>query len=552
MSDTVDFINLLFDPEDLIEFRVNKTRHIFVPAGNIERIEHLLAGWNEEKATVWAGACPRPRKHERPQQGRVLWCDLKDGAEVEDALNKGVPDPSMIVNSGHGFHFYWRLDHSYPVEELAPRLRAIHQMLPTDNTHDVTRVMRLPGSINWKRPDDPRPCTVLELTGDIYTLEDFPAVVEPPRQEQTLAITKTPLPYSTRQELLKEWTPGRRHDLALSLAGHLRVDLGYSAEEALQTIRSIAHEANDFDEEDYERVVKTTYEKEPGRIKGSSGLYELGVKVERPSPTLRLRTGQYLPSTIMPLVDLHEECAPVDYWWGGLIGKGFFSIWAGAPKVGKSFAIMQLAYGLATGTQVWDTPAQKKRVLYFQGELSDSMVHQRAKGMYPMIPPVTDLLITGKPSQVIDLMQMPEVLLGLAESYDVVIVDPISLFHGNDENSSKSVNEVINLFNVLTREGKSVVLVHHTRKQDGKTQLSNDSIRGSNAWFSRPDSIAVQVPHGETGAVKVKFTYRSAPERPDLILYRLSNGSFTHDSRSYSERMPGIRFTFDPLEREVN
>ena len=48
----------------------------------------------------------------------------------------------------------------------------------------------------------------------------------------------------------------------------------------------------------------------------------------------------------------------------GLLQRGTY-IFAGSPKVGKSFMMVQLAYHISTGTQLWGYKVQKSTVLYF-------------------------------------------------------------------------------------------------------------------------------------------------------------------------------------------
>ena len=54
---------------------------------------------------------------------------------------------------------------------------------------------------------------------------------------------------------------------------------------------------------------------------------------------------------------------------GGLLYPGTYLL-AGAPKVGKSFLVAQLAFHISTGQPLWDFPVQKSTVLYtpFNGE----------------------------------------------------------------------------------------------------------------------------------------------------------------------------------------
>lgn len=559
-TEATTFLGLLFEPHEVIEFRTKDTGRGYVSsswftASESHRIGVALGVWGDTRCHVWVGVCPRPKVgSSHPDQGRVLWCDLSAGATFEEAIRSaveaGIPEPTLVVNSGNGWHLYWVLDGLYPVADLSPALRFLHGKLPTDNTHDTTRVMRLPGTVNYKNPDDPKPCYVHRNTGEVFPLAVFPKLADEPRVLDYQP--KKPLSDEDRSSLVRNWYEGQRHDLSLALAGYLRKDRGYSRQESLNTILGIAHEAGQTDSDrELERAVETTYAKPLAHVIGSSGLYKLGLKVPDTPDVFSITR----PKAFVPLIDLEDtsDVEPVEWWVPGLIGKGITCLWAGGPKVGKSFAVMQLAYAIATGRNIWDFHVvEPKSVLYFQGELSSSMVVDRAKRIFPAPLPIEKLCFTGKPSGVVDLIETPEVLLDLADRYEVVVIDPISLFHSGDENSSKGAMSVIALFDTLIHDGKCVVMVHHTRKTDGKTRLDNNIIRGSNAWFSRPDSIVLQTKHGDSGAVSLKFTYRAYEERDDLILFPVGGGAFGDSKERYLRDHPTVSLPVSRSSGELN
>lgn len=117
--------------------------------------------------------------------GLVLDVDVRSPAhradnlpsDLDEALSiiEGLPDPTMVVDSGWGYHFLWLFPtmwrfapgEYHEVEKLS---RALHRFASTrakeqgwhlDDTSDVSRVLRLPGSYNNKIPTDPRLCQVL-------------------------------------------------------------------------------------------------------------------------------------------------------------------------------------------------------------------------------------------------------------------------------------------------------------------------------------------------------------------------------------------------------
>jgi len=123
----------------------------------------------------------------------ALWADIDfkhfaGGQEQALAkLNALPPDlaPSALIHSGHGLHLYWFLKDPVPVtdnnrSQLEGVLKGLQQLVESDAVHNVDRVMRLPGSVNVKDPNDPRPCSIVELHPDRrFTLEQFVALAKP-------------------------------------------------------------------------------------------------------------------------------------------------------------------------------------------------------------------------------------------------------------------------------------------------------------------------------------------------------------------------------------
>jgi len=121
------------------------------------------------------------------------WADL-DGVTVAEALNRidkaGLPKPSIIINSGHGIHLYWILVEAFIIDDagepvitkdkkkipLSPKaekiqsiMRGMYAVIGGDHTQDVSRILRMPDSMNRKNERNgqkPLPCTLVECHPD--------------------------------------------------------------------------------------------------------------------------------------------------------------------------------------------------------------------------------------------------------------------------------------------------------------------------------------------------------------------------------------------------
>jgi predicted P-loop ATPase len=75
---------------------------------------------------------------------------------IRRLLSEFNPPPTFIVDSGNGFQALWMLDAEQPVNgdvAVAEKLEAyniqLEMLLGADACHDLSRVLRLPGTVNW-------------------------------------------------------------------------------------------------------------------------------------------------------------------------------------------------------------------------------------------------------------------------------------------------------------------------------------------------------------------------------------------------------------------
>lgn len=98
--------------------------------------------------------------------------------------------PSVVVDSGGGYHCYWLFED--PIMLLTPKLRADFSALQArwaklvggdPAVHDLARILRLPGTLNYKYPT-PRAVVILEADYDLlYDVVDFEEILGPSQDE---------------------------------------------------------------------------------------------------------------------------------------------------------------------------------------------------------------------------------------------------------------------------------------------------------------------------------------------------------------------------------
>jgi hypothetical protein len=153
----------------------------WAPLSDLERlvpyIEHLGA-----RGDVWFGVAPRRERLDGGRRGGTDDClsipgvwldvDVAGPGHKSDRLPRTVDDarrllaspfnPDAVVNSGYGYQCWWRAPRAIPADMAMGMLAKWHHRWKTaaerlgfhlDNVSNVDRVMRLPGTINWKRGD---------------------------------------------------------------------------------------------------------------------------------------------------------------------------------------------------------------------------------------------------------------------------------------------------------------------------------------------------------------------------------------------------------------
>ena len=208
MDNIQDFLNLLFRPGEIINFRmINSGREAlneFIPnsadlsVGISELVDkyqpncsiffgvHPRAGGSETKMVSRASTVFVDIDEKQFSDSGAFSCHLKN---LNDSLGElGLP-PSITVSSGHGVHLYWILKRSFRIEEdetgvqLSSGWNELQKALIVfcngdKSIHDLPRVMRLPGSLNVKDPSDKKPCEIIEITSRFYSISDFKKILD--------------------------------------------------------------------------------------------------------------------------------------------------------------------------------------------------------------------------------------------------------------------------------------------------------------------------------------------------------------------------------------
>ena len=208
---------------------------------------------NREGYGIYFAPCLRNQqvgKTEHAAIATALWIDIDcddDVAQRDKALAKletFEPAPSIIVDSGGGWHGYWLLDEPYLLDSEEHKnhikliLEGLFSALDGDEGYvkSVASVMRLPDSTNTKPERGGVICTVKQFEPERrYPITEFEWLkVEPPSRKVSATIQIDglhPLPPRTQDYLISGSSDGSRNNDLFAAACQLR-DAGYSQSEA--------------------------------------------------------------------------------------------------------------------------------------------------------------------------------------------------------------------------------------------------------------------------------------------------------------------------------
>ncbi|WP_164681879.1 virulence-associated E family protein [Fuscovulum blasticum] len=154
-------------------------------------IAALRPGWNGNKATkadvasvgwLWVDVDPRAGEDLDLERARLLGL-------LTTNLPKGIPPPSVIIDSGRGFWGLWRLAQPVvmpPADDPAwdaarasveDRNRGLEFSFGADACHNLERICRLPGTVN--RKPGGLLARVVQADASVFDLTAFPAVPDP-------------------------------------------------------------------------------------------------------------------------------------------------------------------------------------------------------------------------------------------------------------------------------------------------------------------------------------------------------------------------------------
>ncbi len=157
----------------------------------------------------------------------------------------------------------------------------------------------------------------------------------------------------------------------------------------------------------------------------------------------------------------------------GLLYGGAY-ILAGAPKIGKSFLVAQIAYHISTGKKLWDYEVHKGMVLYLALEDDYQRIQSRMFMMYGVEDSSNLYFATAANKIGNGLDEQLEFFINEHPDTKLIIIDTMQKIRevGGEAYSYASDYEIIGrLKQFADKHCICVLIVHHTRKQPAGDQL---------------------------------------------------------------------------------
>ena len=167
-------------------------------------------------------------------------------------------------------------------------------------------------------------------------------------------------------------------------------------------------------------------------------------------------------------------------------------LFVGAPKVGKSFFMGQLAYHVAMGLPLWEYEVHQGTVLYLALEDDYARLQRRLSRMFGVEETNNLYFATQAKSVSEGLDQQLEGFIREHPDVRLIIIDTLQKVReiGGDRYSYASDYEIVTKLKTFSgRYGICLLVVHHTRKMEAEDSF--DMISGTNGLLGAADGAFI-------------------------------------------------------------
>lgn len=205
--------------------------------------------------------------------------------------------------------------------------------------------------------------------------------------------------------------------------------------------------------------------------------------------------GHYAPCKkleIKSMTELYDTVYPsVKPVVEGLLYNGTY-LFAGAPKIGKSFFMAQLGYHVSRGIPLWGYPVVQGVVLYLALEDTEERIQKRLSRMFGVEDSQNFYFAVKAETLNTGLEEQLNYFVEKHKDARLIIIDTLQKIKevGGDKFSyADDYQNVTRLKAFSDRNGICILLVHHTRKLDSSDSF--ERISGTNGLLGAADGAFV-------------------------------------------------------------
>lgn len=230
--------------------------------------------------------------------------------------------------------------------------------------------------------------------------------------------------------------------------------------------------------------------------------------------------------SFMPVVSMDDiygmVFSPKEWIIKGILRSGLY-ILAGAPKVGKSFLVGQIAYHVSTGRPLWGYPVHRSPVLYMALEDDHQRLQERMFRMFG-VESTKDLYFSISAKNLREGLE--EQIAGFVKDHPgtrLIIIDTLKKIRPGDDDTysyARDYADMTQLKKIADDNGICLLLVHHTRKKEDESDAFN-TVSGTNGLTGAADGSFIFAKKRRTDSDAVlQFTGR---DLQDQIFYLSKN-----------------------------
>lgn len=469
------------------------------------------------------------------------YANKKEACYAVDAFCKssGLLKPTHVIDSGNGLHVYWVLDHALsPMEwkqtaDILKNLTHAYDLKADDSrTSDIASVLRLPGTLNHKDPNNPKP-VVSKYESEPISAQLFIDRIHDASKGFGHSKSEKMSPLSGFVSKILEYMENNEPRLHSGEWQHCETDLGVvgypshsEADYAYlgKCVRKAL--ALDIGRDEVHDIVLNTFQK--CALYREEKLHAINTSIEKLLNEIPNKTAQDQESKFPGKLDLNagvveltdELPKPRDWVVGGLLLAGKSAILGGAGGVSKTQLALQVMSSIGLGLSVCGRSTTAGKAIAILGEDDAEECARRINAhvktlqlsaqqksqlqdsvrVFPMIG--EDTRFTKPYNGVLESTGLAESIIKVCREFQdtddipvrLIVIDHVGLIHGGDFNAREDAVQTMRLVNFIAQEtGAAVLLLAHTSKSAARKddEAAAEDIAGNAAWVDLTRSVVM-------------------------------------------------------------